>query len=98
MHVACHCVVLGYVYSALKVYWTIDDRVWKDYGLTLPVAVNVDHVPVVNRSHHGIWKCVVEQADLNFKWTTNMIRVKGMINLQISIQICIIILVLIYVI
>ncbi|EFN79889.1 Plasminogen [Harpegnathos saltator] len=78
MNVKCHCIILGYVYSDLKVYWTIDDRVWKDYGVTLPVAANVDHLPAVNKSHHGTWKCVVEQVDLNFKWTTNMIRVKGM--------------------
>ncbi|XP_032670210.1 uncharacterized protein LOC116843687 [Odontomachus brunneus] len=76
MNVMCHCVILGYIYSDLKVYWIIDDRVWKDYGVTLPVAVNVDHLPAVNKSHHGTWKCVVEQIDLNFKWTTNMIRVK----------------------
>lgn len=77
MNVMCHCLILGYVYSDLKVYWTVGDRVWKDYGVTLPVAVNVEHLPAVNKSHHGTWKCVVEQADLNFKWTTNMIRVKG---------------------
>lgn len=77
MNVMCHCVILGYIYSDLKVYWIIDDRVWKDYGVTLPVAVNVDHLSAVNKSHHGTWKCVVEQIDLNFKWTTNMMRVKG---------------------
>jgi len=77
MHVMCHCAILGYVYSDLKIYWMIDNRVWKDYSVTLPVAVNVDHIPAVNRSHHGMWKCIVEQIDLNFKWTTNVIRVKG---------------------
>ncbi|XP_025262426.1 uncharacterized protein LOC112637275 [Camponotus floridanus] len=76
MHVMCHCAILGYVYSDLKIYWMIDNRIWKDYSVTLPVAVNVDHIPAVNRSHHGMWKCIVEQIDLNFKWTTNVIRVK----------------------
>ncbi|XP_039305190.1 uncharacterized protein LOC105195293, partial [Solenopsis invicta] len=76
MHVVCHCVILGYVYSDLKVYWMIENNVWKDYGVTLPIAVNVDYVPIVNKSHHGTWKCIVEQSDLNFKWTTNVIRVK----------------------
>ncbi|XP_018051270.1 PREDICTED: uncharacterized protein LOC108689142 [Atta colombica] len=78
MHVTCHCAILGYVYSNLKVYWMINGNVWKDYGVTLPVATNVDYVPIINKSHHGIWKCIVEQIDLQFKWTTNVIRVKGM--------------------
>lgn len=77
MHIVCHCAILGYVYSDLKVYWTIDTNIWKDYGITLPAAVNVDYIPIINKSHHGTWRCIVEQTDLNFKWTTNIIRVKG---------------------
>ncbi|EGI64248.1 Plasminogen [Acromyrmex echinatior] len=77
MHITCHCAILGYVYSNLKIYWMINGNVWKDYGVTLPVATNVDYVPTINKSHHGIWKCIVEQTDLKFKWTTNVIRVKG---------------------
>lgn len=37
--VTCHCITLGYVYSDLKVSWMINERVWKDYGTTLPIAV-----------------------------------------------------------
>lgn len=77
MHVICHCAILGYVYSDLKIYWMIDNKLWKDYSFTLPIAANVDHVPAVNKSHAGMWKCIVEQTDLNFKWTTNIISVKG---------------------
>lgn len=80
MHVTCHCAILGYVYSDLKIYWMIDNKVWKDYGITLPVAVNSERIPSVNKSHHGTWKCIVEQMDLNFKWTTNVIRVTGTKN------------------
>lgn len=78
MNVICHCIILGYVYSDLKIYWTINDKVWKDYGITLPMTANVDHLSILNKSHNGIWKCVVEQVDLNFKWITNIISVKGM--------------------
>ncbi|KAL0116972.1 hypothetical protein PUN28_010087 [Cardiocondyla obscurior] len=76
MYVTCHCAVLSYVYSDLKVYWTIDNNVWKNYGITLPIAINVDYIPIINKTHHGTWKCIVEQTDLNFKWITNVIRVK----------------------
>ncbi|XP_011646840.1 uncharacterized protein LOC105433293 [Pogonomyrmex barbatus] len=76
MHVTCHCAVLGYIYSDLKIYWMINDRIWKNYGVTLPTAINTDYIPLINKSHHGIWKCIVEQIELNFKWTTNVIHVK----------------------
>ncbi|XP_066600635.1 uncharacterized protein [Prorops nasuta] len=76
MSVTCRCVILGYVYSDLKIRWTIENETWKDYGITLPVAVNVDHIPAVNESHSGMWKCIVEQNDLQFKWTTNAILVR----------------------
>jgi len=81
MYVTCHCAILGYVYSDLKIYWTIDNKIWKDYGITVPIAVNIDYISAINRSHHGIWKCVAEQVDLNFKWTTNIIRIIGIINM-----------------
>ncbi|XP_015601165.1 uncharacterized protein LOC107270578 isoform X2 [Cephus cinctus] len=72
----CHCVTLGYVFSDLKIYWMIGKRVWKDYGTTLPIAVNVDYIDALNRSHQGTWRCVVEQNDLEFKWITNIVILK----------------------
>ncbi|XP_046737938.1 uncharacterized protein LOC124406546 [Diprion similis] len=72
----CHCVVLGYVYSDLKISWKLNGQVFKDYGVSTPVAVNVDHVRKVNTSHRGEWRCEVEQKDLNFKWTTNVVKVR----------------------
>lgn len=41
------------------------------------LQVNVDHIPKVNRSHDGEWRCEVKQTDLNFKWTTNVMKVRG---------------------
>lgn len=87
MHVTCHCAILGYVYSDLRIHWAIDNKVWKDYGVTVPIAVNIDHIPAVNRSHHGTWKCIVQQVDLNFKWTTNVIRVKGITDIGLAITV-----------
>ncbi|XP_046608872.1 uncharacterized protein LOC124299649 [Neodiprion virginianus] len=72
----CHCVVLGYVYSDLKISWKLNGQVFKDYGVSTPVAVNADRVRKLNKSHHGEWRCEVEQKDLNFKWTTNAIKVR----------------------
>ncbi|XP_068990496.1 uncharacterized protein [Neodiprion pinetum] len=72
----CHCVVLGYVYSDLKISWKLNGQVFKDYGVSTPVAVNADRVRKVNKSHRGEWRCEVEQKDLNFKWTTNAIKVR----------------------
>ncbi|XP_076657285.1 uncharacterized protein LOC143361615 [Halictus rubicundus] len=76
MIVTCHCAILGHVYSDLQVTWLVQNKTWKDYGITLPVAADVDHILKVNRTHKGLWQCVVKQNDLNFVWITNMISVK----------------------
>lgn len=85
LSVICNCLILGYVYSDLKISWEINEIIWKDYGITLPIAVNIDYVKAINKSHEGMWKCIVEQTDLNFKWITNIIVVKGK---NFSIRIC----------
>ncbi|XP_015186300.1 PREDICTED: uncharacterized protein LOC107071648 [Polistes dominula] len=76
LSVICNCLILGYVYSDLKISWKINENIWKDYGITLPMAVNIDYIKAINKSHQGMWKCIVEQNDLNFKWITNIIVVK----------------------
>lgn len=75
MTLTCHCIVLGYLYTNLKIYWTVDKSIWKNYGTTLPLTVNTDYITSVNSSHNGLWECHVVQDDLNFHWTTNAIRV-----------------------
>ncbi|XP_043491579.1 uncharacterized protein LOC122517208 [Polistes fuscatus] len=77
LSVICNCLILGYVYSDLKISWKINENIWKDYGITLPIAVNIDYIKAINKSHQGMWKCIVEQSDLNFKWITNIIVIKG---------------------
>ncbi|XP_076390589.1 uncharacterized protein LOC100884062 [Megachile rotundata] len=74
--VTCHCTILGHVYSELQVSWLIENEVWKDYGITLPIAADIEHIAAVNKTHDGMWQCVVKQNDLGFEWITNMILVK----------------------
>nr|XP_031848128.1 uncharacterized protein LOC116433783 [Nomia melanderi] len=74
--ITCHCTMLGHVYSDLQVTWLLQNKAWKDYGITLPVAADVEHVTEVNRTHEGLWQCSVKQNDLNFVWITNMIFIK----------------------
>ncbi|XP_033330856.2 uncharacterized protein LOC117222927 isoform X1 [Megalopta genalis] len=76
MTVTCHCSILGHIYSDLQVTWLVQNKSWKDYGITLPIAADVDQILKVNRTHKGLWQCVVKQMDLNFVWITNMISVK----------------------
>ncbi|XP_034194054.2 uncharacterized protein LOC117610589 isoform X2 [Osmia lignaria lignaria] len=73
----CHCTILGHVYSELQVSWLIKNKTWKDYGITLPIAADIEHITVINRTHDGMWQCVVKQNDLSFVWITNMILIKG---------------------
>nr|XP_011310440.1 PREDICTED: uncharacterized protein LOC105270904 [Fopius arisanus] len=75
MTVVCRCVVIGYQYNDLRITWSINNRMWKDYGITHPISVNVDQIPAVNKTHRGLWRCVVRQDDLGFTWTTNSIFV-----------------------
>ncbi|CAD6241615.1 GSCOCG00009307001-RA-CDS, partial [Cotesia congregata] len=75
MTVICHCAILGYVYANLKVSWLINKKIWKNYGTTSPLSINVDTIPEVNKSHHGLWECFIEEEDLKFNWTTNAILV-----------------------
>ncbi|KZC05361.1 Hepatocyte growth factor-like protein [Dufourea novaeangliae] len=77
--VLCHCTVLGHVYSDLQVSWLVQNKTWKDYGITLPVAADIEHILKVNKTHEGQWQCIVKQNDLNFVWITNIISVKGYI-------------------
>ncbi|XP_063983190.1 uncharacterized protein LOC135165643 [Diachasmimorpha longicaudata] len=75
MTAVCHCVIIGYLYNDLKVSWSINNDLWKDYGTTQPISVNVDLIPALNKSHRGMWRCLVRQDDLGFNWTTNAIFV-----------------------
>ncbi|KAK0089426.1 hypothetical protein PV325_007379 [Microctonus aethiopoides] len=82
MALVCNCATLGYLYANLKIFWLINGKVWKNYGTTLPISVNIDHIPIIDSSHHGLWECMIEQEDLNFHWITNvmMINVIGAPN------------------
>ncbi|XP_053989408.1 uncharacterized protein LOC128881959 [Hylaeus volcanicus] len=74
--ITCHCTILGHVYSELRVSWQVKNKTWKDYGITLPFAVDTERILAVNRTHEGMWQCSVKQNDLNFNWVTNIIFFK----------------------
>ncbi|KAF7993844.1 hypothetical protein HCN44_011113 [Aphidius gifuensis] len=76
MDLTCHCVVLGYQYSNLKIYWTKDKNIWKSYDTTnMSWAANTYHIDNVNSSHQGLWECHVLQNQHKFNWTTNAIDI-----------------------
>ncbi|XP_017755449.1 PREDICTED: uncharacterized protein LOC108547430 [Eufriesea mexicana] len=74
--IQCHCAILGHIYSELQVSWLLHNKIWKDYGLTLPVAADIEYITKINKTHNGMWQCIVKQNDLGFKWITNMIYFK----------------------
>ncbi|XP_034933803.1 uncharacterized protein [Chelonus insularis] len=75
MTIICRCVILGYVYKNLKITWLINKKTYKNYGISVPITVNVDTVLAINQSHNGLWECQVKEDDLRFIWTTNAILV-----------------------
>lgn len=61
--VMCHCTILGHLYSELQVYWSVQNKKLKDLGITHPAAADVTHILTVNKTHDGLWQCVVTQND-----------------------------------
>ncbi|XP_043510421.1 uncharacterized protein LOC122528878 [Frieseomelitta varia] len=76
MTIQCYCTTLGHIYSELQVFWLVRNKTWKDYGITLPMAADFEQVTKINKTHNGMWQCVVKQNDLNFVWITNMIYIR----------------------
>ncbi|KAF5274388.1 hypothetical protein FQA39_LY07268 [Lamprigera yunnana] len=69
-------VVLGYIYSDLQQRWLLNDKAYIDYGITTLAAVSSEYIKSLNESHTGVWKCVVDQYDLHFRWITNIVKIK----------------------
>ncbi|XP_017794623.1 PREDICTED: uncharacterized protein LOC108576190 [Habropoda laboriosa] len=86
MTIQCHCTILGHVYSELQISWLLRNKTWKDYGVTLPIAADIEHIPKINKTHGGIWQCVISQNDLSFKWITNMIYVKDSNKIYVAFK------------
>ncbi|XP_069687396.1 uncharacterized protein [Periplaneta americana] len=74
--IQCHGEVLSYIYKDLIQKWKVNGVVWKDYGLTTLAAVNTEEIDYIKSSYAGEWKCVIEQPDLKFEWTTNWLLVE----------------------
>lgn len=71
-----NALILGYIYSDLSQIWLIDDVIYKDYGITTLAAVNTEIIGSINKTHNGVWKCVITQKDLKLTWVTNWIKVE----------------------
>lgn len=69
-------VVLGYIYTGLKQKWTLNGTTYLDYGTTTLAAVSHEYLNPLNQTHTGEWRCIIEQTDLGFVWTTNIIKMK----------------------
>lgn len=71
-----NAVILGYIYSDLSQTWLIEDVIYKDYGITTLAAVSTEVITSLNKTHNGVWKCVITQRDLKLSWITNWVRVE----------------------
>ncbi|XP_045460766.1 uncharacterized protein LOC123671120 [Harmonia axyridis] len=67
----CKTVVLGYVYSDLSLKLLVNETLYKNYGIVTLAIANMYNIRHLGRNYTGDWKCVVEQKDLGFSWTTN---------------------------
>lgn len=71
---SCNAVVLGYIYTNLRQKWLLNHSIYLDHGITTLAAVSHEYLSPLNESHTGEWRCVIEQGDLGFSWTTNIIK------------------------
>lgn len=71
-----NAVVMGYIYSDLRQRWTLNKKIYIDYGITTLAAVTVLHIDSLNMSHTGEWECIIEQYELNLLWVTNSVKVE----------------------
>ncbi|KAI4469187.1 thrombospondin type-1 (tsp1) repeat superfamily [Holotrichia oblita] len=47
-----------------------------DHGITTLAAVSHEYLSPLNETHTGEWRCVIEQTDLGFSWTTNIVKMR----------------------
>lgn len=71
-----NAVVLAYIYTSLKQKWNLNGSSYSDYGLTTLAAVSHEDLSPLNESNTGEWRCIVEQSDLGFSWTTNIVKMR----------------------
>ncbi|CAH0550624.1 unnamed protein product [Brassicogethes aeneus] len=72
----CKANLLGYVYSDLILKLTINNTLYKEYEIGMLLAIiNSYNIDSLNKSHHGTWKCVVNQPDLEIEWVTNYVKI-----------------------
>lgn len=71
-----NAVVLGYIFNDLKQKWTLNDTVYINHGTTTLAAVSSEDLNPVNVSHSGVWKCIIEQEDLQLSWITNIVKIR----------------------
>lgn len=83
-----NAVVLGYVYTDLSQKWMHNNATYINYGITTLSAVSVEVLKNLSESDSGMWKCIIEQKDLNMSWVTNLqfIHVKKGANFWIHLM------------
>lgn len=75
LNLPCNSVILGYIYTDLRLKIYQNDKVYKDHSTTTLAAVNTFYFEHLNEEHNGDWKCVVEQRDLKLSWVTNYVKI-----------------------
>ncbi|KAI4469181.1 thrombospondin type i domain-containing 1 [Holotrichia oblita] len=71
-----NAVVLGYIYTGLRQKWLLNQSIYLDHGITTLAAVSHEYLSPLNETHTGEWRCVIEQTDLGFSWTTNIVKMR----------------------
>lgn len=71
----CYGIYLAQIYSGLSQKWFLNDKVY-EYS---DIVYGDKTILEMNKTHNGVWKCVIEKSKTNFSWTAGIyyINVKG---------------------
>lgn len=67
----CRGFYVNYIYSQLSQKWFLNDRLYESHES----IVGDKTILSINRSHIGVWKCLIEKNDKKFSWLINVCNV-----------------------
>lgn len=72
----CQVNPLTSLFSDLTQFWTLNGKLYQDYGAASHSLVDIDVLSPVTKSHEGVWECVVVQVQHNLSWTTTWFKLR----------------------
>lgn len=86
MFLDCQVNPLISLFSDLTQFWTLNGKLYQDYGAASHSLVDIDVLSPVTKSHEGVWECLVVQVKQNLTWTTTWFNLEVKKNSVFSVM------------